>query len=360
MTPTPFEARRGSSEGARSSGSGPTPEAGAGGDSANTLVFNSRVKHENGAGGSPGHGISRLDAWKPAGLSAKAPGAPGGGSNPMSMDFLLDGAPVGKGRAEDGAGSHAEAGGGQGVASVTSPDEGQRNGKPAAEHGDGAGSPPPWEGEGRQGAGAKRKAAGGRDEGGRGHGEAVVNREPSPSRDTAIAVEPEQLRAEVEEMLQSREELREALAATDVGGNDWDWCKKRLIGNASRGSPAYSPWWGIFMETVPLSKRHVADDIRNISRAAPALKSKAEVSLARKDPSGRTWLQVGMNVEVKWGTEWWQAEVKKVKLERGGDRVEKVLVSYVGGTDEENEWIPFASRRLRPPTEAFADTSKGH
>ena len=51
------------------------------------------------------------------------------------------------------------------------------------------------------------------------------------------------------------------------------------------------------MESVPLGKRHVADDIRNISRAAPAPKNKVEINAARKDPTGRTWLQVSQKSE---------------------------------------------------------------
>ena len=64
--------------------------------------------------------------------------------------------------------------------------------------------------------------------------------------------------------------------------------------------------------------------------------------------------------QVKWDGEWWQAKIKVIKMERGTDKPDKVLVSYVGGTSEDDEWVHLSSRRLRPPTEAFGDTSRGH
>jgi hypothetical protein len=33
--------------------------------------------------------------------------------------------------------------------------------------------------------------------------------------------------------------------------------------------------------------------------------------------------------------------------------------SYVGGTQDEDEWIPYSSRRIRPPTMGFSDTTSG-
>ncbi len=37
----------------------------------------------------------------------------------------------------------------------------------------------------------------------------------------------------------------------------------------------------------------------------------------------------------------------------------QVCVSYVGGTVDEDEWIPVAASRLRPPTHSFRDTTSG-
>ena len=48
----------------------------------------------------------------------------------------------------------------------------------------------------------------------------------------------------------------------------------------------------------------------------------------------------GSSVEVKSEGEWWDATVSKV-------RDDKIKVHYVGGTEEEDEWIALNSGRLR-------------
>ena len=50
---------------------------------------------------------------------------------------------------------------------------------------------------------------------------------------------------------------------------------------------------------------------------------------------------------------------KKVKVDKSTDKIEKVFVSYVGGTADEDEWIAYSSKRLRPPTIGFTDTTSG-
>ena len=65
------------------------------------------------------------------------------------------------------------------------------------------------------------------------------------------------------------------------------------------------------------------------------------------------------HTQVKWETEWWQAKIKKVKVDKSTDKIEKVYVSYVGGTADEDEWIAYSSKRLRPPTIGFTDTTSG-
>ena len=50
----------------------------------------------------------------------------------------------------------------------------------------------------------------------------------------------------------------------------------------------------------------------------------------------------GSSVEVKSEGEWWDATVSKV-------RDDKIKVHYVGGTEEEDEWIALNSGRLRLP-----------
>jgi len=75
--------------------------------------------------------------------------------------------------------------------------------------------------------------------------------------------------------------------------------------------------------------------------------------------SRKEWIKLGKFIEVKWRGEWWQAKIKKIKNEKRRDKNDQVLVSYVGGSDDEDEWLSFSSRRLRPPTDAFEDTSEG-
>eukprot|EP00802_Teleaulax_amphioxeia_P022132 Tamp_22548.p1 GENE.Tamp_22548~~Tamp_22548.p1 ORF type:complete len:283 (+),score=83.42 Tamp_22548:95-850(+) len=87
----------------------------------------------------------------------------------------------------------------------------------------------------------------------------------------------------------------------------------------------------------------------------------------RKAPQSNSdkfaWVQEGAMCEVQWDGEYWQAKILRVKTKHqssgggsmGGSRAVKseVLVAYVGGTEEENEWIFLSSGRLRAPTENF-------
>lgn len=64
---------------------------------------------------------------------------------------------------------------------------------------------------------------------------------------------------------------------------------------------------------------------------------------------------IGDSVEVKWEGEWWEASVKKVKLPADRSK-QQVYVSYVGGTEAEEEWIPL--NRIRVPKNKGAGASK--
>ena len=66
----------------------------------------------------------------------------------------------------------------------------------------------------------------------------------------------------------------------------------------------------------------------------------------KKKNSWRFVPVIGDSVEVKWEGEWWEATVKKVKMPQDRMR-QSVFVSYVGGTEDENEWIPLS--RVRVP-----------
>ena len=70
------------------------------------------------------------------------------------------------------------------------------------------------------------------------------------------------------------------------------------------------------------------------------------------------WVYNGCMVEVKWEGDWWHAKVKKVKVRnalpaaadplaqmkppKGGEGLEKLYVTYVGGTEDEDEWVPIS------------------
>jgi hypothetical protein len=51
------------------------------------------------------------------------------------------------------------------------------------------------------------------------------------------------------------------------------------------------------------------------------------------------------------GSDWWQATAKRIKAAGGAAGAAKghVLVSYVGGTAEDDEWYAISSRDLREP-----------
>lgn len=187
--------------------------------------------------------------------------------------------------------------------------------------------------------------------------EMIRNLAPSPSRDLALLVEASEKAAEEEDVLRRRS-AEEVACGSEV--SEWEWCRKKVMSNGARGSAPYHPWWGLFMDTVPLGKRHATEDVRFINKVAPGPSQPVgKGGGASAGQRNKAWLQVGKYVEAKWDGEWWQAKIKKVKTERGSEKVDKVFIAYVGGTADDNEWVPLSSRRLRPPTDDFQDTSRG-
>ena len=82
-----------------------------------------------------------------------------------------------------------------------------------------------------------------------------------------------------------------------------------------------------------------------------------------------------MEVEVEWESEYWQARIKKVKTRSAssgannirvdpkhinvqGLLVTEVLVEYVGGQEDENEWVALSSNRY--PSRRRPTTPAGH
>jgi len=101
-----------------------------------------------------------------------------------------------------------------------------------------------------------------------------------------------------------------------------------------------------------------------VASGGPAgMRDKKRKAQAQGNNGLEPWLHEGAFVEVEWDKDWWQAVVKKIKLKQGGGgamggpmrgpQQGQVLVSYVGGDENEDEWIPLAGGRLRPPQEDF-------
>eukprot|EP00960_Hanusia_phi_P036426 752305-Hanusia_phi.AAC.3 len=66
------------------------------------------------------------------------------------------------------------------------------------------------------------------------------------------------------------------------------------------------------------------------------------------------WWEPGNKVEVLCEGDWWQAIVLNTRTGMGPRDVE-MYVGYVGGSEEDNEWIPVRSHRARPPTDHWDD-----
>jgi hypothetical protein len=83
----------------------------------------------------------------------------------------------------------------------------------------------------------------------------------------------------------------------------------------------------------------------------------AEEGAAREDEdqaSEGDWWEIGNHVEVFSEDDWWQAVILKT---RNGTRpgVHDIYVAYIGGSEDDNEWLPTTSVRVRPPTDSFWD-----
>lgn len=188
---------------------------------------------------------------------------------------------------------------------------------------------------------------------------AARRREMSPSLpDAAVPVQVEELREEMEEGLRDRC-LHKSSSPSQA--KEWDWVRKKMVGAGSGRASAYQSWWGLFLSTLPLGKRDVTEDLRNINKQAPAKSTSGAAGGMRKEKNS-SWLLKGKPVEVKWDGDWWQAKIKVVKYIANTDKPDKVLVSYVGGTTDDDEWVSCSTRggglRLRPPTDAFSDTTR--
>lgn len=62
--------------------------------------------------------------------------------------------------------------------------------------------------------------------------------------------------------------------------------------------------------------------------------------------SDTKWWDVGKAVEIFVDGEWWQAKVLKTQAGLVPGEAE-IYVSYVGGTEDENEWVPVRPSKAR-------------
>ena len=66
------------------------------------------------------------------------------------------------------------------------------------------------------------------------------------------------------------------------------------------------------------------------------------------------WWEIGNHVEVFSEDDWWQAVILKTRTGRSQGEME-IYVAYIGGTEDDNEWLSTNSVRVRPPTDSFWD-----
>ena len=114
-----------------------------------------------------------------------------------------------------------------------------------------------------------------------------------------------------------------------------------------------------FMLSQPLPGAEDEEEGAPASRGGGA----NQATRKRKAETREDWLQEGKFVEVEWEGEWWQASIKKIKYKQGGamsrgapgggTQQREVLLSYVGGEADEDEWVAQSTGRLRPPSENF-------
>ena len=68
------------------------------------------------------------------------------------------------------------------------------------------------------------------------------------------------------------------------------------------------------------------------------------------------FLDIGSAVEVMWDGEWWEVVIK---YHGQGCYKGRVCISYIGGIEEEDEWIKVDSARIRPPSIPSQEASNG-
>lgn len=81
-------------------------------------------------------------------------------------------------------------------------------------------------------------------------------------------------------------------------------------------------------------------------------------SEALQEAEESNWWEIGNHVEVFSEEDWWQAVILKNKGGQHGEEI-MIYVAYIGGTEEDNEWLPITSVRVRKPTDSFWEEAGG-
>lgn len=81
------------------------------------------------------------------------------------------------------------------------------------------------------------------------------------------------------------------------------------------------------------------------------------------DASEGDWWEIGNHVEVFSEDDWWQAVILKTRdgsvPGHNPGQPADIYVAYIGGTEDDNEWLPVMSVRVRPPTDSFWENDDG-
>ena len=87
-----------------------------------------------------------------------------------------------------------------------------------------------------------------------------------------------------------------------------------------------------------------------------AAEAKAEMHQGEENEGD--WWEIGNHVEVFSDSDWWQAVVLKNRTAKNSQEME-IFVAYIGGSEDDNEWLSTTSVRVRPPSDSFWDQVGG-
>lgn len=89
------------------------------------------------------------------------------------------------------------------------------------------------------------------------------------------------------------------------------------------------------------------------AQQSAAAEAKAEMEMDQVETSEGHWWEIGNHVEVFSDDDWWQAVVLQNNSGQNADM--EIYVAYIGGSEDDNEWLSTTSVRVRAPTDSFWD-----